>query len=138
MKGSRFFQTSFWILEFSSDRELATRKRTLCHTYNYRRHTARCWDKGIFILSMPFANTVDAEEEALRNGKYGERSHSSSVSSCFQDGIVESGGSSATFSSALRFISRFARAYRKCSAAHLRYLGIEVGDALEIAEWTEV
>jgi len=41
---------------------------------------------------------------------YSERSHSSSVSSCFQDGIVESGGCSATFSSALRFISRFARA----------------------------
>jgi hypothetical protein len=28
--------------------------------------------------------------------------------------------------------------YLKCAAAHLRYLGIEVDDALEIAEQTEV
>ena len=28
--------------------------------------------------------------------------------------------------------------YRKCAAAHLRYLGIEVDDALEMAEQTEL
>jgi hypothetical protein len=28
--------------------------------------------------------------------------------------------------------------YLKCAAAHFRYLGIEVDDALEIAEQTEV
>ena len=35
-------------------------------------------------------------------------------------------------------ITFYCAQYRKCAAAHFRYLGIEVDDALEIAEQTEV
>jgi hypothetical protein len=35
-------------------------------------------------------------------------------------------------------IATYYAQYRKCAAAHFRYLGIEVDDALEIAEQTEV
>jgi len=38
----------------------------------------------------------------------------------------------------LLYITFYYAQYRKCAAAHFRYLGIKVDDALEIAEQTEV
>src|SRR5438128_11457930 len=60
---------------------------------------------------------------AVSSRSYKERSQSRRSLFCCQAGMVRTGEGSVIFSSAFRFIFRFALAYRKCAAAHLRYLG---------------